>query len=72
MLKNSKYDSKDKFVQIFFHFYLKKIHHFGSPQHSSISALPGLDRKNSSTYWHIVIKLNLKFQLDNIKNKIAI
>jgi hypothetical protein len=45
MLKNSKYDSKDK--SIFFIFYLKKIHHFGGLKHSSISALPGLDRKKN-------------------------
>jgi hypothetical protein len=42
MVKNGKYDSKDKSVQFF---YLKKIHHFGGSKHSSISALPSLVRK---------------------------
>jgi hypothetical protein len=38
-------------------------------KHSSISALPGLDQKKpSSTYWHKVVLLNLKFQLDKFKN----
>jgi hypothetical protein len=45
MLKNDKYNSKDKSVQFFFLFYLNKIHHFRRPKHDSISALPGLDRK---------------------------
>jgi hypothetical protein len=32
---------------MFFFIYLKKIHHFGGPKHSSSSALPGLDRKKN-------------------------
>jgi hypothetical protein len=38
-------------------------------KHNLISALPGLDRKKKSftTYWHIVVLLNLKFQLDMFK-----
>jgi hypothetical protein len=42
MLKNGKYDSKDKSVVFFFD--LKKIYHLGGTKHSSISALPDLDR----------------------------
>jgi hypothetical protein len=52
-----------------FFFKLKKIHHFGRSKHSSISALPDLDgKKLSSTYWHIVVLLNLNFPLDKFKN----
>jgi hypothetical protein len=40
MLKNARFDSKDQSAQFFF-----VIHHFGGSKHSSISALPGLDRK---------------------------
>jgi hypothetical protein len=49
---------------------LKKIHHFGGPKHSPIPVLPGLDRKkkSSSTYFHIAVMLNLKFQLDKFRN----
>jgi hypothetical protein len=44
MLKNGKYDSKIQSNQFIF-WKFKKIQHIGRPQHSSISALPGLDRK---------------------------
>jgi hypothetical protein len=37
----------------FFFCHLKKIQYFGSPKHSPVPALPGLDRKkSSSTYCH--------------------
>jgi hypothetical protein len=69
MLKKGKYDSKAKSVKFLFLFYLKKFHHFGGPKHNVISGLPGLDRKKLfSTYWHIVILLNLKLQLDKFNN----
>jgi hypothetical protein len=62
MLKNANMIQK-----IFFN--LKKIHHFG-PKHSPIPALPGFGRRknSSSTYFHIAVLLNLKFQLDKLKN----
>jgi hypothetical protein len=67
MLKNGKYDSKDLLL---FLFHLKKIHHFGGPKHSSILALPGLDRKknSSSTYCLIAVLIILKIQFDKCKN----
>jgi hypothetical protein len=70
MLKNGKYDSKYKSVLFVFLFYLKKIHQFGYPKHCIIPALPGLDRKKStSTYCHIAVLLNLKFQLDKLQRR---
>jgi hypothetical protein len=52
-----------------FLFYLKKIHHFGGSKYSIIQALPGLDRKTSSSsaYCLIAVLLNLVFQLDKYK-----
>jgi hypothetical protein len=49
----------------FFFCNLKKIRYFGGPKHSSITALPVLDKKNSSTY---SFNANLKFQPDNFIN----
>jgi hypothetical protein len=65
MLKNGKYDSKEKSV-VFIFFLFEKNHHFGGSKHSIIPALPGLDRKKSSSsaYCLIAVLLNLKFQLD--------
>jgi hypothetical protein len=49
---------------------LKKIHHFGAPQHSPIPALSGWNRKKklSSTYCHIAVLPNLQLQLVKFKN----
>jgi hypothetical protein len=40
MLKNGKYDSKDKSVLFLFLSYLKKIHNFGDPKHSFVFFKP--------------------------------
>jgi hypothetical protein len=58
-----KYDSKDKSVR----FFLKRIYHIGGPKQSSVSVFPGLDR-SSSTFCLRAVLLNLKFQLDKLKN----
>jgi TctA family transporter len=54
MLKNGKCDSKHKSVSFSFLFYINKIHLAG-PKYSIITG-------------HIAVLLNLKFQLDKLKN----
>jgi hypothetical protein len=53
-----------------FCFNLKKIYHFGGPKHSPNTALPGLGikKKSSTILYLIAVLLNLKFQLDKLKN----